>query len=121
MCKLPEGFGWVVDEDRICFAGRALIFTDDIFCAFFNGVDSAKDFLTKLDYIHEAATRGIENARPPRFELKWENHQTLVMTYVSERNLVDLAIGLAKGIGRFYRENLTVTKLDDRRVQIVFR
>jgi hypothetical protein len=67
-----------------------------------------------------AMTKSVPNASPPRFEYQWTDARTLVMIYRSERGLVDLVVGLAKGVGTYYGEPLEVTKLGPDRVQIVF-
>jgi len=42
------------------------------------------------------------------------------MKYISKRGLIDFMVGLIKGVGKYYREDLKVTKLGNDRVKIVF-
>jgi hypothetical protein len=42
------------------------------------------------------------------------------MKYKSHRNLIDFLVGLIKGVGKFYKEDLKVTKLTNDKVEIVF-
>lgn len=98
----------------------AKIYAPEIYWAYFSNWKSAKDCLTDMDRIHERVTRRIANARPPRFDYEWRNENTLIMTYKSKRGLIDIFIGLVRGVARSFNENLTITKLDDRRVQIEF-
>jgi hypothetical protein len=42
------------------------------------------------------------------------------MTYNSRRGLIDIMIGLIKGVGKYYKENLKVTKLGPDKVEIKF-
>lgn len=95
-------------------------FAPKMYSAYYMGVNSAKEFLLKMDSVHEASTKRIPNARPPRFDYRWENDKTLIMTYKSHRNLIDFAIGLIKGVGKHYNENLTVTKISNNEIKIVF-
>lgn len=81
---------------------------------------TAKEFLLALDGIHVLMTRTMQNAHPPRFEYKWKDEKTLIMQYASQRHLVDLAVGLIKGVGKLYRESLQVTKLGEDRIQVLF-
>lgn len=81
---------------------------------------SAKDFLLRMDSVHERVTKTMPNAHPPRFDYEWKNDKTLVMIYKSQRGLVDLVVGLAKGVGKYYKENLKVTKVGNDRVEITF-
>jgi hypothetical protein len=42
------------------------------------------------------------------------------MKYKSRRGLIDFMVGLIKGVGKFYKEDLKVTKLSSDKVEIVF-
>jgi hypothetical protein len=81
---------------------------------------TAKEFLLKMDAVHVSMTKNLKDARPPRFEYEWKNENTLIMRYKSHRPLLDFVVGLAKGVGEFYNEKLTVTKIEPDKVQIVF-
>ncbi len=87
----------------------------------YNLANSAQEFFLKIDYIHDLATRNMPDARPPKFESKWQDKDTLIIHYHSHRKLIDLVVGLAKAVGKYYNEKLTVTKLDDTRIQVVFK
>ncbi len=76
--------------------------------------------LLKLDSIHTTVTKNIPNSRPPKFSYEWKDEKTLLMTYNSQRNLIDLFIGLAKGVGKYYRENLSIKKLSTNNIEITF-
>jgi len=65
-------------------------------------------------------TKNIQNAHPPRFEYEWKDQKTLIMKYKSHRNLIDFLVGLIKSVGKFYKEDLKVTKLTNDKVEIVF-
>ena len=83
-------------------------------------VNTAKDFLLKMDKAHFDSTKMLEGARPPRFDYEWVGPKTLIMHYKSQRGLIDIMVGLIKGVGKYFKENLQVRKLDDKRVEIVF-
>jgi hypothetical protein len=95
-------------------------FAPKIYPAFFTGVTSAKILLVKMDTIHNITTKNIPNAHPPRFEYTWKDAKTLIMTYKSHRGLIDIMVGLIKGVGKRYKEDLKVTKISDTQVEIVF-
>ncbi len=95
-------------------------FAPKIYSIYYRGVNSAKEFLIKMDEIHRMTTQNIPDARPPRFGYEWKNDRTLIMTYNSKRGLIDIMVGLIKGIGKYYRENLSVTKLGPDRVEVIF-
>ncbi len=88
---------------------------------YFKRRKTARDFLLDMDTVHVTITKRIKNAKPPRFDYEWKDEKTLIMHYKSHRGLVDFVVGLAKGVGKFYKEDLRITKLSDDKVQIVFR
>ncbi len=81
---------------------------------------SAREMILGLDEVHVMMTATIPQARPPRFEYRWENDKTLNVTYLSQRNLIEIYIGLVKGVGAYFREKLIVTKLSAQHVKIEF-
>lgn len=96
------------------------VYTQKRYKAYYLRPKCAKEFLLEVDRIHVDLTRTIPNARPPRFEYEWKDDRTLIMIYKSHRGLIDFAVGIVKGVGKLYRENLKVRKLGDDRIEIVF-
>ena len=74
-----------------------------------------------MDTIHVATTRTLEDAAPPRFDYEWEGDNNLIMHYKSHCALIDLMIELAKGIGKFYGEELDIAVLDREWVKVTFK
>lgn len=81
---------------------------------------SAREFILALDGVHQMVTNTIPNAHPPRFEYEERDERTLIVTYKSRRGLIDLYIGLARGVGRYFGTPLQVSKLSNTQVKIVF-
>ena len=81
---------------------------------------SAKDFIKQLDRIHDVMTQNIPNAVPPRFQYVWETENKLRLTYNSKRNLIDLFISLAKGIGEYYQTPVRAQKVSANEVILIF-
>lgn len=81
---------------------------------------SAREMILGLDHIHILMTATLASSRPPRFDYRWESDNTLNVTHNSQRNLIDVYIGVVKGVGAYFREELVVTKLSSRHVKIVF-
>lgn len=96
------------------------VYAPEIYKAYFLGMKSAKDFILKMDQVHEMTTRNIPGARPPRFTYAWENDKSLIMTYSSHRGLIAILVGLLKGVGRYFHETLKITKLSETKVRIEF-
>lgn len=87
---------------------------------YFDAANSAKEFLLRVDSIHQAMTQIQPDARPPRFEYEWKDDKTLILKYISHRGFIDFVVGLAKGVGKYYKEDLKVAKLGNDRVELVF-
>ncbi|HPM41617.1 MAG TPA: heme NO-binding domain-containing protein, partial [bacterium] len=71
------------------------------------------------DRVHDEITRSVKNARPPHFEFEWKDPRTLIIVYKSKRGMIDFAVGLLRGVGRFYKEDIRVKKLPDDRIEVV--
>jgi Haem-NO-binding len=91
-----------------------------IYKAYYQGALSAKDFLLKMDEVHRLTTLNIPNAQPPRFKYEWLDNKTMVMKYESKRGLIDFLVGLVKGVGKYYKENLLVSKVGNASIKVVF-
>ncbi|MCK4545540.1 heme NO-binding domain-containing protein [candidate division WOR-3 bacterium] len=96
------------------------VYAQKLYHSFFINVKTAKEFLLKMDSVHVTTTKNMPDAHPPRFEYEWKDDKTLIMKYKSERNLIDIFVGLIKGVGKYYKEDLKVTKLEDNKVEIIF-
>ena len=95
-------------------------FAPRVYPGYLGKASSARSLLSMMPEIHQSATENIPNARPPRFDLSWEDENTLIMKYISERPLIDFAVGLTKGVGVYFGEPLHVTKLDSGAIKVVF-
>ncbi len=91
-----------------------------IYKAYYRQSKTAKEMLLNMDGVHVTITKSVPNAHPPRFDYEWKNDRTLVMTYKSKRGLIDFLVGLVKGVGTYYKENLRVRKISSSKVEVVF-
>jgi hypothetical protein len=96
-------------------------YAQTMYPAYFTGVKTAKDFILKMDLVHFTTTKNIPNARPPRFDFSWVGEKTLIIKYTSMRGMIDFMIGLIKGVGIHYKEELKVTKIGEDKVEIIFQ
>jgi hypothetical protein len=81
---------------------------------------NAREMILGMDRVHVDLTATMPNARPPRFDYEWKSDKTLFVTYKSHRNLVEVYIGLARGVGQYFKEPLTVTQAGAHTVRIDF-
>lgn len=91
-----------------------------VYAPYFEGCTTTRDLILKLDFIHKSLTENIPNARPPRLLYEWVNKDVLLVTYLSERGLIDLFISIVKGVGAYYSEELKVSKKSDQVLEINF-
>lgn len=88
--------------------------------AFFSGMKNAKDFLLKMNYVHSKLTETIENANPPKFTFAEITDNSVIMNYISNRNLEDIWIGLIKGVGKYFDETISIERLSKNSVRLKF-
>lgn len=96
------------------------VYAPKLYGSYFKGANSSRELLLKMDEIHGSVTKNIPNALPPRFEYEWKDNKTLIMKYKSNRGLMDILIGLVRGVGKYYKEDLKITKLSNDKLQIIF-
>lgn len=95
-------------------------YADKMYKHHYSKHNNAKSFLLDLDSLHFLLTEMITNAKPPRFTYQLVNDNTLLMTYTSHRQLIDLFVGLTSGLGKHYNEDLKIHKLDNNQIEIIF-
>lgn len=92
-----------------------------IYKSIYTKFKNAREFILGMDEVHVMITKTVPNAKPPRFTYDFKDDRTLVMTYSSSRGLILVLMGLVRGLGRYFNEKLTVTKIDERSIKIVFQ
>ncbi|MCP4756930.1 MAG: hypothetical protein GY866_39205 [Proteobacteria bacterium] len=95
-------------------------FAPKLYKAYYRQSKTAKEMLLNMDKVHEVVTASIPDAQPPRFDYEWKNDNTLLMKYNSKRGLIDFLVGLVKGVGIYFKEDIKVTKRGSTTVEIVF-
>lgn len=73
--------------------------------------NSAKEFLSMMDDVHKQLTKMIAGANPPGLESREISPNTIKINYVSSRGLFDYFLGLLKGVGDFFNEDIEVEEL----------
>lgn len=91
-----------------------------VYKPYFGTTATAKEFMIKLNDIHVKVTKYVPNAHPPKFEYEWKDDNMLILTYISQRGLIDFVVGLAKGVGIYFNQKLSVRKISSTRVEILF-
>ncbi|MEN7551370.1 heme NO-binding domain-containing protein [Rapidithrix thailandica] len=76
---------------------------------FLDNVESAFDFLSAFEiYIHVEVQKLYPDAELPHLHTSWEDENTLILIYHSERKLADFAYGLIESCLEYYQENAEV-------------
>jgi len=91
-----------------------------VYKVYYRGKETSREFLLNMEKVHKTVTETIADARPPRFEYQWKDDNTLIMRYKSSRNLIIFFIGLLKGVGKYFKEDLKISQAGPDKVQIVF-
>jgi hypothetical protein len=81
---------------------------------------SAREAIMEMNKIHQMATSNIKGANPPSFDFKWEDDNTLLVGYKSERNLFDICLYCLKSLGKYYKENLEIIKAGNNKIRVNF-
>jgi hypothetical protein len=97
------------------------VYAPKFYPVYFSKSKTAKEFLLNMQSVHQSIAKIAQmNARPPTFLYEQPDAKTLIITYQSTRDMPDFVVGMAKGVGRYFKENLAVTKLSSSKVKIVF-
>jgi len=96
------------------------VYCQKMYSAYFRRYKTAKDFLLALNKIHAEITEIVDNAHPPKFACKWQDDKTLIVHYQSHRGLIDFAAGITRGLGKYYNENIAVSKMGNENLKVVF-
>ncbi|MEM9776337.1 MAG: heme NO-binding domain-containing protein [Chloroflexota bacterium] len=84
-----------------------------LYGSFFEGVESAFDFLASIDqYIHVEVRKLYPEAELPAFSYEYPDENTLVMNYSSSRPFADFAEGLLMGCIQHFDESITIERKD---------
>ena len=73
-----------------------------------------------MDEVHATVTKNMPNAHPPRFKFENVNENTIIVNYLSGRNMIDFYIGLVKGVGNYFKTPITIKKLSEKKVELTF-
>ncbi len=92
-----------------------------VYWAILRRFKNAREMLLGMDAVHVDMTATIPNAQPPRFDYTWENDRVLLVDYKSKRGMLDVYIGVARGVGKYFNERLEVRKVSSTRARIEFR
>lgn len=95
-------------------------YTPRIFPTYYHRARNAREFLLNLNETHRDMAKIISGSRPPRFEYQWKDGRTLIMTYHSHREMIDFFAAFAKGVGRWYNEDMETRPMGNGSIEIEF-
>ena len=81
---------------------------------------NAREFLEGLNEIHTKALKNLDGKWTPRFHFSWKDENTLVLAYSLRWDLMPFFIGLVRGVGRYYGEDLSVNMWSPNQMLIQF-
>jgi hypothetical protein len=92
-----------------------------IYKAYFIGIYDAKSFLLNMNEVHKLVVKKNPDSKPPNFTFEWKSENVLLINYLSDRGLIDIAVGLVKGVGKYFNETLKVKKLNNSFIEVIFQ
>jgi hypothetical protein len=95
------------------------VFAQKYFKSYYRTYKDTKEFLKAIDKIHVNVESVYGGSNPPRFDVE-ENGNKLIIHYKSSRDLIDLLVGLVKGAAKYYNQNISVNKIDNKTVELTF-
>jgi len=95
-------------------------YSPKLYGVFYRGMKGTRDAIEKLDHVHDRVTQHIQGAYPPRFKYNWLNDDKLEVTYISDRNLIDLFISLIKGLDKKFGDHTTIEKVSENKLYLTF-
>jgi hypothetical protein len=95
-------------------------YTQKRYPSFYEGVNSSREFLMKLDDVHTTMRKRIKNAQPPKLSYTWKDNNRLIMVYHSYRDLTELFAGAVRGVAKYFNDKVEVKILDRKNVEITF-
>jgi len=95
-------------------------FAPKIYGVYYGKFKNAKQFIIGMDKVHETVTTNIVNAHPPKFTVEEVDENTIIVTYISKRKMIDLYMGLVKGVGTYFNTTIGIKKLSEDKVELNF-
>lgn len=95
-------------------------FSQRLYSHIYRSSKNAKEFLMKMNEVHQEVTRNIPGSKPPQFLFETIDNNTLEITYQSKRGLFELFIGLVMGVGKYYNDALKIDKLSNNKIRVHF-
>jgi len=81
---------------------------------------NSRELVTKLNEIHSKVIKTMKDAPPPKFRLTWKDEDNLLITYDAKWTLAIFFIGLIKGVGRYYDEEISVNMWSSNQMLVKF-
>jgi methyl-accepting chemotaxis protein len=97
------------------------VYAPKLYKSYYKKYQSARDFIMAADHIHVEATKNVENAQPPHFDIEELDENRIKVHYKSKRKMIDFLVGVVQGAGKYFNTPLDVKKISDEYVEIHFR
>jgi len=95
-------------------------FAKEKYFAFLDAFKNVKEFLSQLNVIHQKLTANLKHHKPPEFTFEWENTNKVVINYHSSRHLIYLAVGTLKALGEYYKDDISIFKIGESKMEVHF-
>ena len=96
------------------------VYAPQTYPQFFNEAKCSKDFILMMDFVHRKVTEDIPYSKPPHFEYKFVDENTIQIYYYSSRHLISFLEGLIKGTTKYFNEEIEIEKISENCLQLTF-
>jgi hypothetical protein len=97
-----------------------VVYAPKIYRSFYSKHKDLRTFILDINDMHARMTAALPRARPPRFRTEAIGTKSLLVHYESTRGLIDLAIGLSRGMAVYFQESVSIEKLSASQFRIDF-
>ena len=96
------------------------VYTQKVYSQHYKGFDNVRDFLGHMNDVHKMVTRASQNATPPSFSIEYPDASSMVIGYESKRDMFEYFTSLIGAVTRHFKESVTIHKIGDRKLRLVF-
>ena len=96
------------------------VYLPTVYRSFWSRFRTSRQMVLAINEVHVEMTEPMESIRAPRFDYNWKNDKTLVVTYLSARGVRNLYVGMLRGIGKYFKENLRAYRISRNQIEVVF-
>lgn len=96
------------------------VYTQKVYSRHYDSSKDARSFLLHMDSVHRVVTQATPNAEPPRFEFEEPDEHSLLVRYISRRDMFVYFRALVRAVARHYGEDVDIREIAADRLRLTF-